>query len=75
MHEYKCGKCDYKSDVLVFKYSDVKDVMECPKCQGEFKRVLFAGKPALQFVGTGWPGQDMKLKDRVKSGDIASTKP
>jgi hypothetical protein len=36
---------------------------------------LFAGKPALQFVGTGWPGQDMKLKDRVKSGDIASTKP
>ena len=31
--------------------------------------------PVIQFMGRGWPGQEIKLNDRLKSGDIASTKP
>ena len=68
--DYKCASCGSTTEKLV-KQSEISNIVLC-QCGQVAERVQFSPdyKSGLQFVGGGWPGQEIKLADRKKSGDI-----
>ena len=74
LFDYTCAHCGYAREILC--RHDAKKVIHCSKCGEEtMVRNNVQSPPVIQFMGRGWPGQEIKLNDRLKSGDIASTKP
>jgi predicted nucleic acid-binding Zn ribbon protein len=72
IHDYEC-KCGKKSEILVLSISNVKDMIECPECkQPTMRRVKYSpdSNYVVNYVGAGWPGQDMKLADAKARGQM-----
>lgn len=52
-YNYKCKECDHEFE----KKQKISDdpIKECPKCQGEVQKVLYASQ--FQLKGAGWTGR------------------
>lgn len=73
IYEYVCAKCEAKTEA-VQKFSD-PPLSECPKCQGELKRII--SRTSFQLKGAGWYSSDYKGKpsasDSMKSDESADS--
>lgn len=52
-YNYKCRNCEHEFE----KIQKIKDepLKECPECNGELYKVLYASK--FQLKGSGWTGK------------------
>jgi len=54
-YEYQCLNCGYKFDV--FQKVNDEPLKQCPKCQGEIKRLISGGTGVI-FKGSGFYATD-----------------
>jgi putative FmdB family regulatory protein len=74
LFDYTCQSCETKREMLC--RHDAATVVKCPNCGDRtMTRDTIQSAPIVLFKGTGWPGQDGKLNDKLKRGEIASVKP
>lgn len=65
IYEYRCTDCGHQFEVSQRMSDD--SLTECPVCQGEIQKVLFA--PAIHFKGTGFHNTDYGTRKRPPGGD------
>jgi putative FmdB family regulatory protein len=65
IYEYRCTDCGHQFEVNQRMSDDA--LTECPVCQGELQKVLFA--PAIHFKGTGFHNTDYGTRKRPPGGD------
>jgi putative FmdB family regulatory protein len=65
IYEYRCTDCGHQFEVSQRMSDD--PLTECPVCQGEIQKVLFA--PAIHFKGTGFHNTDYGTRKRPPGGD------
>ncbi len=70
-YEYQCQSCGYQVEYFQSIKEDPRT--ECPRCQGELKRMVSNGA-GLIFKGTGFYITDYKKRDD-KSKPNSSRKP
>lgn len=52
-YNYKCKKCEHDFETIQ-RISD-EPLKDCPKCEGELQKVIYASK--FQLKGGGWTGK------------------
>ena len=65
IYEYRCTDCGHQFEVNQRMSDDA--LTECPVCQGELQKVLFA--PAIHFKGTGFHNTDYGTRKRPAGGE------
>lgn len=65
IYEYRCTDCGHQFEVSQRMSDD--PLTECPVCQGEIQKVLFA--PAIHFKGTGFHNTDYGTRKRPPGGE------
>jgi putative FmdB family regulatory protein len=65
IYEYRCNDCGHQFEVNQRMSDD--PLTECPVCQGQVQKVLFA--PAIHFKGTGFHNTDYGTRKRPVGGD------
>ena len=58
IYEYRCKKCDKKTEVLV--RAPAKPPTRCRECGGRLEKLI--SSPAIQFKGEGWYVTDYARK-------------
>ena len=61
IYEYRCKKCDKKTEVLV--RAPAKPPTRCRECGGRLEKLI--SSPAIQFKGEGWYVTDYARKGSV----------
>lgn len=74
IYSYTCEHCNTMRDVLC-RHGDPA-IIPCQTCgKMAMERDAIQQPPTIQFVGSGWPGQDHKLQAaRERSGDITDSR-
>ena len=67
IYEYRCNDCGHQFEVSQRMSDD--PLTECPVCQGQVQKVLFA--PAIHFKGTGFHNTDYGTRKRPVGGEGA----
>ncbi|MDX6554395.1 MAG: hypothetical protein QOD86_590 [Miltoncostaeaceae bacterium] len=65
IYEYRCSDCGHQFEVSQRMTDDA--LTECPVCQGQVQKMLFA--PAIHFKGTGFHNTDYGTRKRPVGGD------
>lgn len=64
IYDYYCD-CGLVKEIFC-RHSEATEI-ECPSCHNHTLRRVTVNRMSnvgLSFVGSGWPGQEMKLKDK-----------
>jgi putative FmdB family regulatory protein len=58
LYDFKCQKCNHVEEYQLTVQTAGLVVFLCPECRGRMEKIISV--PAVQFKGTGFPGNDMK---------------